>query len=424
MSITHQKSIWASCLFLGLEAYDASVFLFLTQGVRSIFSTQGMSHGLFIVNIFLVIFARFFGGLYLGHLADKYGRKPLIVWCMILTSLFTFSFALIPLLKNYVPLYLILFIVCFRVLQGAIFGASVIVTTSYLFELAPKGRRGFFAAFAQGSQEIGIMLAAVVAFCFYSLPVKDWMSDSTWRLPFISGLLSVLCGLCLRAYLIESPHIHFKPLPALKTVIKRFKTQIIKIFMIAPLEVVSFYLFRVYVFNQAYNYLHISIGSILFLSLLASLTTLVFIFIGSALSDLVGRKPVLISGAIGMLLLSWPTLVLINHPGETHMVFMRMFVGQLMIGLFIGLYRGAFAGLIAEMFPAKIRVTGCALSYNLGFSIMAGIFPLANFFPSVIHQSHSVIGGCLTISACVALIVIGLSIQETYKIEHEAWIEK
>lgn len=416
MNQDKKKSFISAAIVMALESYDFVVFLLLVRGTHYLFRPEKIEGFLFIFDIILGITARPLGGILLARLADKYGRKPLLILVTYLMATFTILFAFLPTqgpLIKLVPYCLVVF----RALQGMVFGSSIVITNSYFAEIAPPGRRGFFSSFTAFSQELGTLLAILVSIGYYVMPSNDYMLQASWRVPFISGALSILIGLHLRYGMVESPSYKkvFAKAEPLKILFKGYLSQIIKLFLLVPIFSICFYLFRVFIISHSQAVLALSMAEILIVSLAACFVSMCTSLLGGYLSDIVGRKPILVSAAIGIFLLSWPALTMINHVGEEGMVFARMLVAQIMIALFAGLYSGAFAPLIVELFPAKARATGVSLTYNLAVSLIAGGSPLSSLYAFYGKGSASLPAYYLTAWAVIAIFVLLFFIKETHK---------
>lgn len=246
---------------------------------------------------------------------------------------------------------------------------------------------------------------------------QGFLLNHSWRIPFISGGLAIILAFQVRYGLSESPlyRSSFEKAHPLKEVFKTQKLNMLKILGCVPILGISYYLYRVHLFTSSDNILSLSTTFTLIVNLIINMGSIVSILLGGYLSDVVGRKPILIASGIAMLLLALPTLVLINHPGAPQMVFIRILVGQLIMSLFTGLYAGALMTFLAEMFPTKIRATASGFPYNLGMSCIAATLPLLQFFEVVKHENYRFHGFNASIWALVAIIVVGLFMKETYK---------
>lgn len=416
MNKQKRKSFISAAVVMALESYDFTVFLLLIRGSHFVFSPAKYDGYLFIFDFLLGLLARPLGALALGRLSDKYGRKPLLILVTYLMASFTLFFSFLPSKGPFVE-YIPYFLVAFRALQGMIFGSSIVITNSYFAELAPTEKRGFYTSFVACCQEIGTLLAVIVSISFYAMPQSDYMIHTAWRIPFISGALSILIGLHLRYGMMESPchKPSYKNVEPLKILFKNYWSSIIKVFLIVPVFSICFYLFRVFILNQSEAVLSLSVTQIMIVSLTACLVSMFTSLLGGFLSDLVGRRPILIASSIAILLLSWPALTMIYHPGDSAMVFIRMLVAQIMIAIFAGLYAGALAPLTVELFPAKARATAVGLTYNLAISLIAGSSPLYGLYAFYGEKSTSVPAVYLTVWAAVAIFVIGFHLKESHK---------
>jgi len=425
--MTHykQKSLWSAAVVLALEAYDFVVFLFLARGANVIFSFKSENKLVLVTDVLLGVLARPLGGFFLGSLADRYGRKPLLIFTAFAMAISTFCFAVIPNSTHDLSSYAPIMLVVFKAIQGMIFGSDLIISKSYFAELAPKGKVGLYASLSPVCQEIGTILAVLVSFSVFVMPGNNLLYGYSWRIPFISGAFSMLIGFHLRMHLIESPL--FKKSRVLshpiKELFKHYKMRMLKSLCVIPVVGTSFYLFRVFILNQAEIIEYLSVSSIFILSVITGVVSTLTAPLGGYLSDLVGRKPIMISSVMAILLLSWPMLVLINHVGSAEMIFVRMLVGQVIISIFTGLYTGALSGFIVEMFPTHVRISGLAFTYNLTMGFIAGVSPLLNMLGTKNYQIVNIPGKFLTISALLALIVLCKFVKESHNMRLDEWKE-
>jgi MFS family permease len=416
MNQDKKSSFISAAIVMALESYDFTVFLLLVRGTHFLFTPTKLQGPLFVFDILIGLLARPLGGLILARLSDKYGRKPLLILVTYLMSSFTLFFAMIPTSGNLMQ-FMPYFLVVFRALQGMVFGSSIVITNSYFAEVSPQSKRGFFTSFTAVCQEIGALVAILVSIGFYAMPSSDYMIKYGWRIPFISGALSILIGLHLRYGMMESPIYKksFAKLEPLKILFKGYLSHIVKLFLLVPIFSICFYLFRVFILNQSQNVQALSVSEILIVSLTACIVSMCTSLLGGYLSDLVGRKPVLIASSIGIFLLTWPLLTMINHEGTEAMVFARMLVAQIMIALFSGLYAGAFAPLVVELFPPEARATAVGLTYNLSVSLIAGGSPLSSLFAFYGDGTASLPAYYLTFWAIIAIVVVSFFVKETHK---------
>jgi len=131
---------------------------------------------------------------------------------------------------------------------------------------------------------------------------------------------------------------------------------------------------------------------------------LVLIPLFGALSDKIGRKPLLLFGAAGMAVLGYPLIWLMHHPD-----FMMILLGQLGFAVLIGAYFGASPATLTEMFPRRVRVSALSISYNISLAIFGGTTPLiATWLIAHSHNDLSIawyLIGCAVVSFLVLLTV-------------------
>jgi MFS transporter, MHS family, proline/betaine transporter len=411
--------LWASTSVIALNAYDYTVFLFLAQGIQTRIAHQSASAWLFILDLIVGLIARPIGALLFGKIADTKGRRPMLLLFCLLMGLATVFYCFLPFESGSFFRFYGHLLILFRLMQGVIFGSDILIANTYLAEIAPVKQRGFYSSFSQVGQEIGTMLAIIVSVSFFNISNVDYADNWGWRIPFISGFLSMLIGTYLRWGLVESHR--FLETKKTKTPIfdlfKKYKIPMLKAFLIVPVVGISFYFFRVFILNQSQILKMLTLSEILILSLVSCFVSMCASSLGGFLSDLVGRRPILISSACLMLLSSWPIIVLVSHHGLSEMVFVRMLVGQIVMSIFSGLYSGALASQIAELFPTQVRATGTSFSYNLAINLGSGSLPVFNVYNIVAQKEITLPAIYLMIWALISIFVVSKTLKETARIE-------
>ena len=316
-------------------------------------------------------FARPFGGLVFGHLGDKIGRKPVLVYTLLLVGGGTFLIGLLPTYDS-IGIWAPILLVLLRLVQGfgagAEYGGAVILAVEY----APPGKRGLYGSFAPVGVTIGILLAQAVFAIFSSMPKEDFLSWG-WRVPFLLSIFVIALGIYIRAKVMETPVFtqaveKRKVLRApVKEAIKRHPREFFVVVGARLAENGLGYLFPVFTLSYMTKQLHLPKNMVLTGLVIASFVQIFSVIFFSALSDKIGRRPVYMGAAIFSALFAFPFFMLINTQ-STPLIWFALIMA---ISIGVGGMFGPQAAYFAELFGPRIRYSGFAFARELG-SILAG----------------------------------------------------
>jgi len=365
--------------------------------------------------------ARPIGGFVLGHYGDTYGRKRVLVLCMVLMGVSTFLVGLLP-TYDQVGVLAPALLVFLRLVQGFAVAGEISGASSMILEHAPFGRRGFYASFALQGVQAGQILAAAVF-----LPIAHYMSRDAflswgWRIPFLLSVVVVIAGYVVRRSVDETP-VFAEQVPkgaiARSPVVEALRHSwpgMIRVGCVALMNtvaVVATIFGAAYAVQPAYG-IGFNTDVYLWIPVLGNtLAVLVIPFVGD-LSDRIGRRPLIIVGSLGSGLLSYAYLYAIQNGSVPLAIVMSL----LMWGLVYQGYNAIFPSFYPEMFPAKMRVSAVAISQNIGTMISA-LMPAV--FASMAPPGSNVplIVGSITFGVSVIAAVAAYSARETYRIPLE-----
>ena len=318
--------------------------------------------------------ARPIGAFVLGHWGDTHGRKNVLVLCMLLIGASTFGVALLPTYEA-VGIWAPILLVILRLIQGFAVGGEISGASAMILEHSPFGKRGFYGSFTLQGVQAGQVLAAAVFLPLSAIMPKEAFETWGWRIPFLLSAFVVLAGYQIRknvdetpAFVEEAEHGEVPAAPIVMAV-KENGVDMFRVFCMAlmnaiPTVVVTFG--ATFATNAAYgvgltttNYLWISVsGNILAVILIP--------FVGN-LSDIIGRRPVMIVGCLGSGILAYPYLYFVSQAN----FIMAFVMALLMWGCVYQGYNAVFPSFFQELFPTKTRVTAFAVSQNLGTLVTA-----------------------------------------------------
>jgi MHS family proline/betaine transporter-like MFS transporter len=231
----------------------------------------------------------------------------------------------------------------------------------------------------------GIMLGSAVGALTSTVLSPTALDAWGWRLPFLVGLGVGLSGLYLRRHLPAAAPLADEASVPRSPVREAFRTQwraILRVAGVSVLNAIGFYTVFVYAVTYMEQIVHVRAAEALDLNTLNMGILVLVMPVAGALSDRLGRKPVLLGSALGLLVLAWPLFWLIHHPAWS-----LMLLGQLGFAVLVGLYLGPIPAMAAEAFPARVRVSALAIGYNAAVGILGGITPMA--ITSLLAWSHN-----------------------------------
>jgi len=312
--------------------------------------------------------ARPFGAVILGHIGDKFGRKKVLTFTLLLMGFSTFIIGCLPTYDHVGILAPILLVVA-RLLQGISAAGEQAGANSMTLEHAPPNRRAFFTSFTLSGTQAGLILATLVFIPLTRLPEADLLSWA-WRIPFFLSLVVVVVGFWVRRSLPETPVFieeakkhETSKLPFI-TLFKHNWADVLRIVFAALISVVST-IFSVFTLSYAVNTMQIDRSTMLTVLVLANIVALGAIPAWAMLADRIGRKPVFIFGAVGCAVLIWPYIWAISQANLT-LIFA---LGILLSGVVYSAANGVWPALYGEMFDTRVRLSGMAIGTQIGFAL-------------------------------------------------------
>ncbi|MGE2734661.1 MFS transporter [Mycolicibacterium vaccae] len=317
--------------------------------------------------------ARPIGGILFGHFGDRLGRKSMLVLTMVLMGVASFLIGLLP---TYAAIGVAapILLVTLRIIQGIAIGGEWGGATLMVTEHAEPHRRGFWNGVMQMGSPIGSLLSVAVVTLITLLPDEDFLSWG-WRLPFLVSVALLAIGIYVRLSITESPVFEAaRPAPKaastpLLQVLRKPRVLVLACAVgIGPFALTALISTYMISYATAIGYHRTDVMTAL---IFTSLTGLVAIPAFSALSDRVGRRAVMVAGALGIVVYAWPFYALVDI-GSTVWLTVAMVIAQLIQSLMYA----PLGALFSEMFGTAVRYTGASMGYQLAALLGAGFTPL------------------------------------------------
>ncbi len=313
--------------------------------------------------------ARPIGAFVLGHLGDTHGRKNMLVLCMLMIGASTLLVAFLP-TYDQVGLLAPALLVVLRLIQGFAVGGEISGASAMIIEHSPFGRRGYYGSFTLQGVQAGQVLAAAVFLPLSAVMSKEAFQSYGWRIPFLLSVVVVIAGLIIRRRVDETPAFQEEaahgevPAAPIVQAFRESGPDMLRVFCMALLNVVPTTVNTfgaTFATNEAYGN-DISTTTYLWISVIGNIIAVVLIpFVGN-LSDRIGRRPLMIIGALGSAVMGYLYLYAI----DTQNITLAFISAMLMWGVVYQGYNAVFPAFYQELFPTRTRVTGFAVAQNLG----------------------------------------------------------
>ena len=352
-----------------LEWYDFAVYGFLANIIAARFFAPGDSVSALLSSfaVFGIGFlARPLGGIVIGRLADKHGRKPALTITIILMALGTLMIAALP-TYAYIGFWAPALLVVARLVQGFSAGGEWGTATGFLVEWAPHDRRGFYGSLQQCTALAGLLMGSGVSALASSLIPAPQMDGWGWRVPFLLGALVGPIGFYVRRNVEETPAYTSQENSPSSSQAQWGAAARLFALVAVPFAVVLTLMSYLPTFTQKYGGL--SRSESLWANTISLVILIVCIPLAGIWSDRIGRRPLMIASNLCFLFLSAPLLLAtLKFPGFSTVVLV-----QIAFALLYATYAGAGATAYNELFATSSRVLWLSISYNLS-GIVFGAF--------------------------------------------------
>ncbi|OZM80805.1 MFS transporter [Pseudonocardia sp. MH-G8] len=361
-----------------VEWFDVAVYAYLAAVLGGVFFPSE-DPAVSLLSSFAVFGAAFvvrpLGGIFFGALGDRIGRQRTLAWVIILVSAATLGIGLLPGYASIgvaAPALLVLL----RLLQGFSAGGEMGGASAFVAEYSPPRRRGYLVAWVEMGCILGFLLGSLVVLLLNLVLTPEQVASWGWRVPFLLAAPLGIVGLYIRTRLEETPE--FAALRSAGNVARNPLLEGIRDHWSAILRTAGYALFQnaaLYIIltfvpsyqteTLGYTALVASVSSVASMAVICLLIPAL-----GALSDRLGRRPVLGGSCVLALALSYPLFVLMGQDSPVLAV-----TAHLGLGVILAIFLGPTLAAMNEMFVTRVRYGGFSLGYNLSVSAFGGTAP-------------------------------------------------
>jgi MHS family proline/betaine transporter-like MFS transporter len=412
-SVLPRHSLGIAAFSTIVEWYDFTLYLYFATVLSRVFYGGGGGSLLLTLGGFAIAYLmRPLGAVFFSHIGDRHGRRRMMLMSVALMTAAMLATALLPTRAMAGPAagWLLLVLRC---VMGFSVGGEYTGVVAYLLEGAPERSRGLITSLASAASEIGALLAVGISALTVSLTSDVELDRWGWRIPFFVGSALAATVWIARSTMHESPEFRRQqdqgtvPDVPLRHALANHRAGIARGFSISALGSITYYVGITYV--PAFL---TSVGSLgereaLWLATVAAVAVILVTPLVGALSDRIGRKPVLLGLCVGSAALPITMFSLMAGSAGG-----QAFVGAVILAMLAGAVSAVGAVATAEQFPGEGRITGLALGATMATAIFGGLTPFAAQL-LVERTGWATAPGIMIALVAVAVLPVFLTMRET-----------
>ncbi|RAJ69622.1 MHS family proline/betaine transporter-like MFS transporter [Streptomyces sp. Amel2xB2] len=367
-----------------VEWYDYGVYAYVATTLAVVFfkSSDPNAALLAVFATFAVaFFARPVGGLFFGSLGDRLGRQRCLATVVVMMSVSTFAIGVLPGYATAGVLAPVLLLLA-RLMQGFSAGGEIAGATSFINEYAPVGRRGVLSSLLPAASATGLLFGATLMTILTANLSESQLTAWGWRVPFLIALPLGLIGLYLRLKIEDTPLFRalvaaeqHDPTPLRSSVTRQFRP--IAVAFGATLSYgVGFYVVMSYMPTYLQEVTTFGSTSVFVVTTAVLLAHIVSLPLSGALSDRIGRKPVITVASVGLVVCTYPAFLLVSQGSSL----VYAILGGAVLGALIAATAAPLFAFMAEMFPTRVRNSSVSVGYNASVMLFGGTAPFIATF--------------------------------------------
>lgn len=361
-----------------LEWFDFAVYGFLAATLGRMFFPTGNPTTSLLASLAVFGVAFFFrplGGLVIGAFGDRLGRRAALSLSIVVMGICTIGIGVLPPYATIgvaAPILLVLL----RCAQGFSAGGEYAGAAAFLVEYAPERKRGLFSSVVSAGAALGVMFGGIVTLLLTWSLTPEEMGSWGWRVPFlVAGPLAVL-GLYVRLRLEDTPvfrtlqDAHEVEHSPLSSATKHSRSGILLVFACTAVTGLGFYYLATYVNTFLTTQVGLAPATALQIAVVGLALYSVMCPFAGMLGDRYGRRPVMLVGAAGIALCAIPTFALLSTGNWA-----LALIGVALLAWFEALVNVMLGVIMVELFPARLRVTGSSIGFNVAQALIGGPGP-------------------------------------------------
>lgn len=414
-SAERRRAVAAGVIGNALEWYDFGVYGYLVSTISLLFFPVGdpLVSRLLTFAVFGVGFVmRPVGSFVFGIYGDRAGRRKALSAVIFLMAFSTFAIGLLPTYRQVGLLGPILLVIA-RLLQGLSAGGEGGGSTSYIVEYAPEGRRGLFGSWQQATVGAGFLLGSLSAALVTQILPHDALLAWGWRIPFLLGLAVGLFGAYVRWRYSDTPKFieaekqgEVSKAPLFEA-LTRYWRQTLTVFGLSLHFTVAYYIPIVFMTSYVVSVAKLAPSSALWINVTCLVAYVALTPVWGALSDKVGRKPLMLLSAGGFVVLAYPLFMMASSGSLT-----LALAAQLTMVVLLSFYAGPVPAAFSELFPTRVRYTALSVGNNVAVTIFGGFAPFIATWLIKATGNNLAPSYYLMAASAVSLLVL-LRIRET-----------
>ena len=376
LAIVRRRAILSCAVGNFFELFDFTIYGYFAVAITRAFYPSQSMYGTYAA-FGAAFLMRPVGAVILGAYGDRMGRRAALVITIGLMAVATGVTGLIPTYQSIGVWAPILLVVC-RLLQGFSTGGEWGGAAAFLVEYAPPGKRGLTGSWQQFSTQIGALAGSISAALLASNLSQEDFYAWGWRIPFLCGFILGPIGYYLRKKVAETPafertvetkRVERSPL---RVALQEFGGRMLQAFGLSIVGCIANFIFVVYLVAYAINTMHLPPGAAFSCAVASGLVVVVLTPFVGALSDRIGRRPLILACAVLNLVFDYPLFLLAIRGGT----FQSLLLALVCNAAFQALYTGTIPSILAEMFPTRVRYTALSVSYGFAVVLFGGFAPL------------------------------------------------
>jgi metabolite-proton symporter len=389
-----------------LEMYDFIVFGYYAAAIGRTFFPGDSPYASLMLSLMTFgagFLMRPIGAIVLGAYIDRVGRRAGLILTLGLMSIGTVLIATLP---GYATLGLLapFLILISRLIQGFSAGVELGGVSVYLSEIATPGHKGFYVSWQSASQQVAVMFSALIGVVLSFILPSESMDHWGWRVPFFLGCLIIPLLFVLRRSLAETDEFlarkqHPTGTQILRILVANWSIVLVGLMMVT-MTTVSFYLITAYTPTFGASVLHLTALDSLLVTFCVGLSNFIWLPVMGALSDRIGRRPILITFTVLALLTAYPAMLWLTGAPS----FGRLLLVLLWFSFIYGSYNGGMVVMLTEIMPVEVRTAGFSLAYSLATAIFGGFTPAICTYLINATGNRAMPGAWMSCAAALGLV--------------------